>query len=169
MASIGSALPMGIGASFAQPEKPVVVIAGDGGFQLNIQELQTVFHHQRPVKILVLNNGGYGMIRQFQEQYLNSRFQSSGIGYSNPDFVAVVSAYRIAAYRITRNDEIPEALDRLFADKKPGFLEVMLDEDARVRPKLAVNRPVEDQEPLLDRNELRDNMIVDMIPEPENP
>jgi acetolactate synthase-1/2/3 large subunit len=169
MASIGSALPMGIGASFAQPEKPVVVIAGDGGFQLNIQELQTLYHHQCPVKVIVLNNSGYGMIRQFQEQYLNCRFQSSGIGYSNPDFQAVVSAYKIPARKITRNDEIPAALQYLFSDMKPGFLEVVLDEDARVRPKLAVNRPVEDQEPLLDRNELRENMIVDMLPEPDTP
>jgi acetolactate synthase-1/2/3 large subunit len=169
MASIGSALPMGIGASFAQPEKPVVVIAGDGGFQLNIQELQTLYHHQRPVKVIVLNNCGYGMIRQFQEQYLNSRFQSSGIGYSNPDFQAVVSAYKIPAGKVSHNDEIPAALQRLFADMEPGFLEVVLDEEARVRPKLAVNRPVEDQEPLLDREELRSNMIIDMIPEPDSP
>ncbi|OPX64343.1 MULTISPECIES: thiamine pyrophosphate-binding protein [unclassified Methanoregula] len=169
MASIGSALPMAIGASFAQPGKPVVAVSGDGGFQLNIQELQTLFHHQRPVKVIVLNNGGYGMIRQFQEQYLSCRFQSSGIGYSNPDFQAVVSAYKIPARKITRNDEIPAALQHLFSDMKPEFLEVVLDETARVRPKLAVNRPVEDQEPLLDRSELRENMIVDMLPEPDIP
>ena len=169
MASIGSALPMAIGASFAQPGKPIVAIAGDGGFQLNIQELQTLYHHQCPVKVIVLNNGGYGMIRQFQEQYLNCRFQSSGIGYSNPDFQAVVSAYKIHARKITRNEEIPAALQHLFSDMKPGFLEVVLDEDARVRPKLAVNRPVEDQEPLLDRKELRENMIVAMLPEPDTP
>lgn len=169
MASIGSSLPMAIGASFAQPGKPVVAIAGDGGFQLNIQELQTLFHHQRPVKMIVLNNGGYGMIRQFQEQYLCSRFQSSGSGYSNPDFLAVVSAYKIPARKITRNIEISAALQQLFADMKPGFLEVVPDERARALPKLAVNRPIEDQEPLLDREELRSNMIIDLLPEPDNP
>jgi acetolactate synthase-1/2/3 large subunit len=68
MASMGSALPMAIGASFAKPGKTVVVIAGDGGFQLNIQELQTVYHHNLPIKIILLNNSCYGMVRQFQEQ-----------------------------------------------------------------------------------------------------
>lgn len=169
MASIGSALPMGIGASFAKPETPVVVIAGDGGFQLNIQELQTVYHHQLPVKIILLNNTGYGMIKQFQEQYLGSRFQSSGIGYSTPDFQAVVGAYKIPPAKISRNDEIPAALQQLFSDLHPGFLEVIIDKDARASPKLAVNRPIEDQEPLLDREELRSNMLIEMLPEPENP
>jgi acetolactate synthase I/II/III large subunit len=169
MASIGSALPMGIGAAFAKPGTPVVVIAGDGGFQLNIQELQTVYHHQLPIKIVLLNNTGYGMIKQFQEQYLCSRFQSSGIGYSNPDFQAVVGAYKIPPAKISRNDEIPAALQQLFSNMHPGFLEVILDEDARVRPKLAVNRPVEDQEPLLDREELRSDMVIEMLPEPQNP
>ena len=169
MASIGSALPMGIGASFAKPGTPVVVIAGDGGFQLNIQELQTVYHHQLPLKIILLNNGGYGMIRQFQEQYLCSRFQSSGIGYSSPDFTAIATAYKIRAGKISCNDEIPAALEQFLSDLSPGLLEVVIDPGSRVHPKLAVNRPVEDQEPLLDREELRADMIIEMVPEPENP
>lgn len=168
MASIGSALPLAIGASCAKPGTPVVVIAGDGGFQLNIQELQTLYHHHLPIKIIVLNNNGYGMIRQFQEQYLNCRFQSSGIGYSNPDFQAVVAAYKIPSLKISCNDEILPALQQLFSDMHPGFLEVIIDPDSRVSPKLAVNRPVEDQEPLVDREELRSNMIIEMLPEPDN-
>lgn len=167
MASIGSALPMAIGASFAKPGTPVVVIAGDGGFQLNIQELQTLYHHHLPIKIILLNNNGYGMIKQFQEQYLDSRFQSSGIGYSNPDFQAVVTAYKIPSMKISCNDEIFPALQQLFSDMHPGFLEVIIDKESRVSPKLAVNRPVEDQEPLVDREELRSNMIIEMLPEPD--
>jgi len=169
MASIGSALPMAIGASFAKPGTPLAVITGDGGFQLNIQELQTLYHHDLPIKIILLNNDGYGMIKQFQEQYLDSRFQSSGIGYSNPDFQAVVSAYKIPPMKISYNDEILPALKQLFSDMHPGFLEVIIDKESRVRPKLAVNRPVEDQEPLVDRKELRSNMIIEMLPEPDNP
>ncbi|HAJ56588.1 MAG TPA: acetolactate synthase, partial [Candidatus Omnitrophica bacterium] len=69
MGTMGSALPLAIGASFAKGCKPVVAIAGDGGFQLNIQELQTIVHHRLPVKIILLNNSCYGMVRQFQEQY----------------------------------------------------------------------------------------------------
>jgi len=169
MASIGSALPMAIGASFAKPNLPVVVIVGDGGFQLNIQELQTVYHHNLPLKIILLNNCGYGMIKQFQEQYFNSRFQSSGIGYSNPDFQDVVRAYKIISKKIANNDEILPALQSLFSDRCPGFLEVVIDEKSRVNPKLAVNMPVEDQEPQLPREELKANMIIDLLPESEQP
>ncbi len=121
MASIGSALPMAIGASFARPHQMIVVITGDGGFQLNIQELQTVYHHNLPIKIILLNNSGYGMIRQFQEQYFEGRFQSSVIGYSNPDFQKVVSAYNISGRKITSAQEIRPALESLFSDSEPGF------------------------------------------------
>ncbi len=147
MASIGSALPLAIGASFAKPHNTVIVITGDGGFQLNIQELQTVCHHNLPIKIILFNNSGYGMIRQFQEQYFEGRFQSSVIGYSNPDFQKVVSAYNISGSKISSEREIGPALLSLFSDTKPGFLEVMIDENFKVTPKLSVNKPVEDQEP----------------------
>ena len=86
MASMGCALPMAIGASFARPDKVIVVITGDGGFQLNLQELQTVYHHNLPIKIIMLNNNCYGMVRQFQEQYFDSRFQSTVIGLQQSGF-----------------------------------------------------------------------------------
>ena len=136
MASIGSALPMAIGAAFAQPKKQIIAITGDGGFQLNIQELQTVYHHHLPIKIILINNNGYGMIKQFQEQYLNSRFQSSGVGYSNPDFLAVVGAYKIPATKISCNNEIPTILQQFLSDMNPGFLEVIIDEKSRANPKV---------------------------------
>ena len=107
------------------------------------------------------------MIKQFQEQYLNCKFQSSGIGYSTPDFQDVVSAYKIPSHLITSNDEIDPALQTFLSDMHPGFLEVMIDEKARALPKLAVNRPVEDQEPLMSREELQSNMLIELLPEPE--
>ena len=167
MASIGSAVPLAIGASFAKPGTQIIAITGDGGFQLNIQELQTIYHHQLPVKTILLNNDGYGMIKQFQEQYLDSKFQSSGIGYSVPDFQDVVSAYKIPSTKIFANDEIVSAVKHLVSDLGSGFLEVIIDEQSRATPKLAVNRPVEDQEPLLPREELKSNMIIEMVPEPK--
>jgi acetolactate synthase-1/2/3 large subunit len=160
-------VPLAIGASFAKPGVPVVAIVGDGGFQLNIQELQTIYHHKLPIKIIMLNNNGYGMIKQFQEQYMDSRFQSSGIGYSNPDFQEVVSAYKIPSLKISNNNEITKALDWLVYDKNPEFLEVIIDKTARALPKLGVNRPIEDQEPLLSRAELKKDMLIDILPEPD--
>jgi len=129
MASIGSALPMAIGAAFAKPCSMVIVITGDGGFQLNIQELQTIYHHHLHIKIILLNNSGYGMIRQFQEQYFGGRLQSSVIGYSNPDFQKVVGAYNISGRKITSFPETRPALESLFSDSEPGFLEVIIDEN----------------------------------------
>jgi acetolactate synthase-1/2/3 large subunit len=169
MASIGSALPMAIGASFAQPDRMIIVITGDGGFQLNIQELQTVYHHNLPVKIILLNNSGYGMIRQFQEQYFGGRLQSSVIGYSNPDFQKVASAYNISCRRICSATEIIPSLESLFSDFKPGLLEVIIHEKFKVTPKLSVNKPVEDQEPELSRQELQSAMIIDILPERDAP
>jgi acetolactate synthase-1/2/3 large subunit len=167
MASMGSALPMAIGASFARPDKLIVVISGDGGFQLNIQELQTVYHHNLPIKIVLINNKCYGMVRQFQEQYFESRYQSTVIGYSNPDFQDVALAYKIPAARISRVDEISDALIRLFGDRNPALLEINISTDCKVTPKLSVNMPIEDQEPFLERDELKSNMILDVLSEPE--
>jgi acetolactate synthase I/II/III large subunit len=165
MGAMGSALSMGIGASFARPGKTVVIITGDGGFQLNIQELETLRHHGLPVKIILLNNHCYGMVRQFQEQYFNSRFQSTVVGYSCPDYQDVVSAYKIPSKSIKDTREISGALKKLFSRKGPGFLEVMIDPGAQITPKLSVDKPVEDQDPPLSRNELASNMLIAMIPE----
>jgi acetolactate synthase-1/2/3 large subunit len=167
MGSMGSALPMAIGSSFAKPGKIVVVITGDGGFQSNIQELQTVYHHKLPIKIILLNNHCYGMVRQFQEQYFNSRFQSTVVGYSCPNFQDVVSAYKIPVMKITHSGEIINALQKLFSDVQPMFLEASIDPNIRAIPKLSVNRPIEDQDPLLPRDELKSNMLIDILPEPE--
>ena len=137
MAAMGSSLPMAIGAAFAEPDKTIISICGDGGFQLNIQELQTIYHHNLNIKIILLNNHCYGMIRQFQTQYFESRFQSSVVGYSCPDFNDVVSAYKIF---------IAANLTELFKDNRPGFLEVIIDPDCKVSPKLAVGKPIEEQD-----------------------
>ncbi len=168
MGAMGSALPMAIGASFAKPGKIIVVITGDGGFQLNIQELQTVFYHKLPIKIILLNNKCYGMVRQFQEQYFGSRFQSTVIGYSAPDFQKVVSAYGIPSIKISTNSEIKNALHKLFNDRKTKFLEISIDLKTPVYPKLSVNKPIEDQDPLLPRDKLRSNMIIKPLKENKN-
>jgi acetolactate synthase I/II/III large subunit len=162
--AIGSSLSMAIGACFANPGKITVVITGDGGFQLNIQELQTIYHYNLPVKIILLNNNCYGMIRQFQEQYFNSIYQSSVIGYSCPDFQKVVSSYGIPAQKCACIKDVSGELKKLFTGMGPMFLEVVLEADNKVIPKLSVNKPIEDQEPFLSRAELESNMFIDLLP-----
>jgi len=165
MGSMGSALAMGIGASFANPDKVVVVISGDGGFQLNIQELQTLRYHNLPIKVILLNNCCYGMVKQFQEQYFNSRFQSTVIGYSCPNFQDVVAAYKIPGIKITRYTDMVKAVQKLFSGMEPMFLEANINPEAKVMPKLSVNKPVEDQDPPLPRDELKSNMLIDLLPD----
>lgn len=163
MGSMGSALAMAIGASFIDRSRTIVVITGDGGFQLNIQELQTVYHHHLNIKIVLLNNHCYGMVRQFQEQYMNSRCQSTVLGYSCPNFKDVVQAYKIEANKIYNNTEIEISLEQLFKNNSPSFLEVEIESNYKASPKLSVGKPIEDQEPLLTREELKSEMLIDLL------
>lgn len=163
MGAMGSALAFAIGACFADKKATALVITGDGGFQLNTQELQTVYNYQLPIKIVMLNNLCYGMVRQFQEQYFDSKFQSTVIGYNAPNFQKVVSAYKIKTDYLIQQRDMVRKFQVLFKDNKPAFLEVKIRADLKVFPKLSVNKPVEDQEPFLSREELRSNMLIDLL------
>lgn len=147
MGAMGFALPTAVGASLAVG--PVVVIAGDGGFQLNIQELQTIARNRLPVKIVVINNHCHGMVRQFQESYFKGRYQSTLWGYSAPDFVKVAQAYGIEASRVDKTENIEEALTKMSLDhQSPYLLEVSLDTMTNAYPKLAFGRSFGEMEPL---------------------
>jgi len=149
MGSMGFALPAAIGACFAVAGQPIVLIAGDGGFQSNIQELQTVVHHDLPLKMVILNNGCHGMVRQFQESYFESRYQSTLRGYSAPDFAALAEAYKIPAKTIENEAETDEALRWLWSDSStPALLQVMIDTFANAYPKIAFGSPMTEMEPL---------------------
>ena len=146
MGAMGFALPAGIGASFASGL--VVVIAGDGGFQLNLQELQTIARNQLPVKIVVLNNRCHGMVRQFQESYFKERYQSTLWGYDAPDFCAVARAYGLLAVRVSDPARIEETLAELMREpRRPALLEVMIPTETNAYPKLAFGRPFGEMEP----------------------
>jgi acetolactate synthase-1/2/3 large subunit len=148
MGSMGFALPAAVGAAFALAPQPVVVIAGDGGFQHNLQELQTVAHHRLPLKLVVINNRCHGMVRQFQQSYFESRFQSTRWGYSAPDFCAVAEAFGIEGHRVDCEADVPEALTRLWQDPaRPALLEVRVDPDTNVYPKIAFGHPFTEMEP----------------------
>lgn len=153
MGAMGFALPAGIGAALASG--PVVVIAGDGGFQLNIQELQTIARNKLPVKVVVINNRCHGMVRQFQESYFKGRYQSTLWGYDAPDFVKVAIAYGIEASTVTVSDEIESALRKLSADPAaPYLLEVSLDVMTNAYPKLAFGRTFGEMEPMVEPLEM---------------
>ena len=147
MGAMGFALPTGIGACFAS-QMPVVVIAGDGGFQLNIQELQTIARNRLPVKIVVINNQCHGMVRQFQESYFKGRVQSTVWGYSAPSFCAVAAAYGIASSEVRAPADVMAALGDLWKDpSEPYLLEVHVSMAANVYPKMAFGKPISEMEP----------------------
>lgn len=159
---MGYSFPAAIGASVALGDRPVVCTIGDGGMQMNIQELQTLAYYQLPVKVFIMNNRSYGIIKQFQEELFEGRYEATqpGMGYDCPDFVKVAQAYGLASARIASQQEIAEKVNWVLEVPGPVVCEVMLDDSARIVPKTVFGHPIEDQWPLLDREELRQNMIV---------
>lgn len=149
MGSMGFALPAAIGAALSSG-KPVVMVAGDGGMQCNIQELETICLHNIPVKMVVLNNNSLGMVGQFQEEYFDSRMRSTVWGYSAPDFEAVAHAYRIPARTIRLPEEVDAAVQWLWSNPEaPSLLNVIIDVGTKVLPKATFGRPLNDMEPRL--------------------
>jgi len=146
MGAMGFALPAAIGAAFST-NKPVVIITGDGGLQCNIQELQTVVHHNLPVKIVVLNNNSLGMVQQFQEDYFQGRLQSTRWGYSAPDFERIGAAYNIPSQKIEKKEQIEEALKWLWQDCGHRLLNVIIESDLPLYPKVAFGKPLDRMAP----------------------
>ncbi|TFF35531.1 thiamine pyrophosphate-binding protein [Mucilaginibacter psychrotolerans] len=150
MGAMGYALPAGIGACFALNLSPVVVIVGDGCMQINIQELQTIVRNKLPVKIVVMNNKNLGMIRQFQDSYFESRYQSTYWGYSAPDFEKVAKAYGMDALTISAEDDMEDAVKWMWNDTNnnaPVLLQVMIDPHTNTYPKIAFGKPITEMEP----------------------
>jgi acetolactate synthase-1/2/3 large subunit len=148
MGAMGFALPAAIGASVSSNGTPVVVVAGDGGFQINIQELETIAHHQLPVKIVVINNGCHGMVRQFQESYFEGRYGSTFAGYSAPDFANVANAYGIPGRTCSEEKDVESSLQWLWNHPgRPALLQVMIEMKLNAYPKVAFGRSLAEMEP----------------------
>ncbi len=147
MGSMGFALPAAIGAAVCSG-KPVVVVAGDGGFQCNLQELQTVVRNKLPMKIVIINNRCHGMVRQFQESYFEGRYQSTLWGYDAPDFAAVARAYGMHGLTVDKPEDVKAAVQSLWQDPTaPALLQVMVDTSVNAYPKIAFGRPITEMEP----------------------
>lgn len=134
LGTMGYGLPAAMGAAVARPEETVVVITGDGSFQMNIQELATLSYYRIPVKIILLDNGYLGMVRQWQEFFFDGRYAYTEIGESNPDFVKLAEAYCIPARRVTEKVEIVPALQEALAADGPFLVDVKIDREENVLP-----------------------------------
>lgn len=157
MGSMGFGLPAAIGSYFADPTRQNILICGDGGFQMNIQELETVRHNKIPLKIFVLNNKSLGMVKEFQDQYLNKNYQSTFIGYSHPNFGKIAAAFDLSYVLVS--DSKKQKMKIKNALKHPGaiLVEIVLDLHTPVYPKVMYGHALDDQYPFLSKS--RRNVI----------
>ncbi len=169
-ASMGFGLPGAIGACFGHNKKKTICISGDGGLQMNIQELQTLVHYRLPIILFVLNNKGYLTIKLMQQnhfgRYVGSE-ESSGVSF--PDILKVAKAYGIPAMRISNQKQLLNKIDSVLSKKGPFICEIMMPENQPLIPRVSslkkpdgtiVSRPLEDLYPFLSREEFERNMIV---------
>jgi len=142
LGTMGFALPAAIGAKMGAPEREVVAVIGDGGYQMTIQELGTIFQTQVAVKIVVLNNDFLGMVRQWQQLFFDKRYASTEM--TNPDFVTIAKGYHIDAVRVTKRNELDLAVKEMMLSKKPFFLEVCVEKEDNVFPMIPSGASVSD-------------------------
>ena len=142
LGTMGFGLPAAIGAKMGRPDREVVAIIGDGGFQMNIQELGTIFQTQVPVKIVVLNNEFLGMVRQWQELFFDNRYASTKM--INPNFIAIAEGYHIKSRKVSQREDLDAAVAEMLASKDSYFLEVMIEKENNVFPMIPTGASVSD-------------------------
>lgn len=170
-ASMGYDLPAAIGACFAKGKGDVICLAGDGSLQMNIQEMQTVVHHQLPIKIFVLNNEGYVSIRQTQDSFFGGHRVAcdNTCGVSFPDITKIAAAYGIPSTVLDRSDNLQAKIEQIVNSPGPVICNVHLNPDCKFTPKASserkpdgtmVSKPLEDMYPFLSRDEFNCNMLT---------
>jgi acetolactate synthase-1/2/3 large subunit len=171
LGSMGFGVPAAIGGCIASGGKNTICIEGDGGFVMNIQDLETIRRLKLPVKFFVLNNAGYGSIRTTQKNYFDGRLTGSSTdsGLTLPDYKAVGAAFGIVVRQIKNHDRIREQVIEVLRHEGPVICEVMDNPEQLTAPRISskkmadgsmVSMPMEDMWPFLDREEFRANMIV---------
>ncbi|QED36462.1 biosynthetic-type acetolactate synthase large subunit [Antarcticibacterium arcticum] len=140
LGTMGFALPAAIGAKMGCPAREVVAVIGDGGFQMNVQELGTIFQTGIPVKIVILNNSFLGMVRQWQQMFFEKRYASTEM--VNPDFVSIAEGYHIKARKVTKRSELQEAVKEMMESKEAYFLEVKVEQEENVFPMIPTGASV---------------------------
>lgn len=132
LGTMGFGMPAAIGAQFGQPNKKVVSISGDGGFQMTMQELGTIAYNKLPLKMIILNNNYLGMVRQWQELFFDQRYSNTPI--SSPDFVTLAQAYKIPGELVTSREQLYEAIERMYNSDTAYLLEIKVVNKGNVFP-----------------------------------
>jgi acetolactate synthase-1/2/3 large subunit len=173
---MGYDLPAAIGACIASGKEPTVCLAGDGSIMMNLQELQTMVGLQLPIKLFILNNSGYVSIFQTQRNFFNGDEVGAGpkSGVSLPNFERLSAGFDIPFVKCSNHQEMAHKIAEVMAITGPVICEVIIDEEQSFQPKLSskqladgriVSPALEDLSPFLSREELNENMIIDVIEE----
>ena len=176
LGSMGSGLPASIGACIASGKKRTITVNGDGGFMMNVQDLETVARLKLPIKYFILNNDGYGSIRNSQRNYFKSFYVGSGptSGVTIPSMEKIANAFGLKYLVIAKNSDIEEKVKEALALEGPVLCDVFTDPAEPTMPKLKsevkpdgsmVSKPLEDLWPFLEREEFKANMIVEPLDE----
>jgi acetolactate synthase-1/2/3 large subunit len=152
---MGYSLPAAIGAQLLNPTKKVYCFIGDGGLQMNIQELQTIVAYNLPITIFIQNNFGYGIIKQFQDAYFESRHYATGQGYTLPDFKRVSEAYKIPYTSI----DSEESLKSLRISQGYSIVDIQLPANSLITPKTEMDRFIHDQFPYIEDGSIDELMF----------
>ncbi len=140
MGTMGFGLPAAVGTQIGMPGEQTVLFAGDGGFQMTIQELGTIMQYKLPVKMVLLNNSFLGMVRQWQDLFFDKRYASTEM--ENPDFIGIAKGYGIPGKRVTSRDELDAAIDEMLAAESAYLLEVVIEKEGNIFPMIAPGKSV---------------------------
>ena len=162
--AMGWALPAAIGGYYAnlKHQSPIIAIVGDGSFMMTSYELATVMHHNIPIKIFIMNNQGYSMIQQTQDQWMDSNYHASSEegGLSFPNYKKLASTYNIKYFELNSGKDF-SLIDEIMNDGNPLICNVCIDKDFRVSPQVKFGKPNEDMGPLLPRDMFKESMIIE--------
>jgi acetolactate synthase-1/2/3 large subunit len=142
LGTMGFAVPASMGAKIGQPDRVVFAVAGDGGFQMTIQELGTISQYNLDIKIIVLNNNFLGMVRQWQQLFFEKRYSFTEM--KNPDFVGIAKAYGLASQKVTSRDQLEGAIQEMLDHKGPYVLEVVVEQEDNVFPMIPTGASISD-------------------------
>jgi acetolactate synthase-1/2/3 large subunit len=171
LGEMGYGLPAAMGVSFANNKCEVICLNCDGGMMLNLQELQTIVHHQLPIKIFVFNNDGYLMIKHTQKSLFKGTYSGTDnrSGVSCPDFSKLATAFNMPAWQIRTWEDVDKMIPEVLAHHGPLICEVFMHPEQVFAPKLSlaiqkdgslVSPPLEDLSPLISREQLKENMLI---------
>jgi len=132
LGTMGFGLPAGIGAKYGAPDRTICIFVGDGGLQMTIQEFGTIMEYGVDVKIILLNNNYLGMVRQWQELFFDERYSETHL--KNPDFIKIADAYNIRGRKVSKREELDDAIDEMLEHKGAYLLEVVVETKGMVYP-----------------------------------